>query len=112
MSTLKDTLEDPILSEIVRVVMLFAQKLSGKEYYNYQQLIGETILRHVIAQTMEDITILLSRQSGKSTITGEVTSAMLVVLPVLAGVYGDKYKIWNPELNNEKGDWDYPMKRF
>ncbi|MEK6860383.1 MAG: LAGLIDADG family homing endonuclease [Nanoarchaeota archaeon] len=62
---LKQILDDPQLNEISKIVMIFAQKLSGKIYYPYQQIIGENIVKHVIAQTMEDLTVLLSRQSGK-----------------------------------------------
>jgi hypothetical protein len=89
--TLQETLNDPILNEIAEMVIMFCSKLSGKTYYPYQEIIGKNILKHVIAQTGEDISVLLSRQSGKSVINGEMTAGAMVILPELAKVYKKEY---------------------
>jgi hypothetical protein len=100
---IRKRLSNPVIETVVNVVMGFAQKLSGKTYYPYQSIIGANIIRHTVAKSTLDLTVLLSRQSGKSTINSEVTAAMMVILPELAKAFGGECSTLQRFATNYKG---------
>lgn len=64
--------------------MVFTKALTGLQLYEYQIEPARRIVRSVITNDGEEITLLFSRQSGKTEILGNIIPALLVILPKLA----------------------------
>lgn len=87
------------IDDLVDKTVLFMHELVGFELYPYQVEVARRIIESVITNDGEEITILMSRQSGKSETVADVVAALLVLLPKLAELF--------PELLGKfkKGFW-------
>lgn len=68
-------------------IIEFGKILTGIEIYGYQYLIAFRIIHSVLTNDGEAITMLLSRQSGKSEVLSFTASTLLVITPILAKIF-------------------------
>jgi hypothetical protein len=74
-------------SEIVKLVIQFAQLLSGFTFYKYEREYAERIVLSLITDDGETITGLFCRQSGKSFTSGIICPSVCIILPLFAQAY-------------------------
>jgi hypothetical protein len=67
----------------------FGKILTGMPLYSYQEEMAYAIIHHVISFENEVITMLLSRQSGKSETLAFVINTLSTILPALAKIIPD-----------------------
>ena len=79
-----DPSSQAFIDDLVDKTVLFMHALVGHDLYPYQVEVARRIIESVIANDGEEITILMSRQSGKSETVADVVAALLVLLPQLA----------------------------
>lgn len=74
------------VDKLVDDIMTFLHALVGHELHPYQIEPARRMIESVIINDGEEITILMSRQSGKSETVADVVAALLVLLPKLAAM--------------------------
>lgn len=72
---------------VVEGMMKFGKALTGVQLYSYQEVIAYRIFYSVITMEGAVITVLLSRQSGKTEALAFVINTMAVIMPVLAKLF-------------------------
>lgn len=82
---------------IVKIVLKFAEILSGYKFYDYQTEFAKRIVLSLISDDGETITGLFARQSGKSFTTSKIIPACVILLPLLAE-YFEKFNITDSRL--------------
>lgn len=75
------------LIDIIDKCYRFIQGFTGVNYYPYQKEVICRVLESVIIGDGEEITVLQSRQSGKSEALSGVCAGMMVLFPLLAKIY-------------------------
>jgi len=66
----------------------FAQKLAEKKFYSYQIKVAEILIKAALTGEEDDVTILISRQAGKTEVVADVSATLALLLPKFAGQYG------------------------
>lgn len=89
---LKKLSYDPHL--LTSQIMTFGKLLTGLPLYGYQEMTAYRIIYSIIALEGETLTMLFSRQSGKTETLAFVVDTLCVILPVLAKIF--------PELDQFK----------
>ncbi len=84
---------DPDTAEFVHELVIklvhFVEVFCDVRLYPYQKDIAYRIIESVIIGDGEEITVIATRQSGKSEVLANVLAGLMVVLPKLAFVYPD-----------------------
>lgn len=76
---------DPIF--LTEKIIEFGRMLTGIEIYGYQYDIAFRIIHAVVVNDGESITMLLSRQSGKTEVLSFTSVTLLVLMPVLGKMF-------------------------
>jgi hypothetical protein len=79
-----DPRSQAFIDDLVERTILFMHELIGHQLFPYQVTVARRMIESVLANDGEEITILMSRQSGKSETVADVVAALLVLLPKLA----------------------------
>lgn len=79
-----DARSQAFVDDLVEKIIVFMHELVGHELYPYQITAARRIIESVVVNDGEELTILMSRQSGKSETVADVVAALLVLLPKLA----------------------------
>ena len=72
--------------EIVNKVFTFCEYLSNTKLFPYQSQFAKRLIRSILENDGEELSCLMSRQSGKSHTVGIVVSGCAVILPILANM--------------------------
>lgn len=89
------------IDDLVKIILKFAEILSGFSFYGYQWEFGYRIIYSLLNDDGAIITGLFARQSGKSFTTARIIPAATILLPLLAELY-DKFQIDNKVAKNIK----------
>ena len=76
---------DPVF--ITEKIITFGEMLTGISIYGYQHQIAFRIIHSVLVNDGESITMLLSRQSGKTEVLSFVSCTLLVIMPILGKMF-------------------------
>lgn len=89
------------IDDIVKIVLKFAEILSGFSFYSYQWEFGYRIIYSLVNDDGAIITGLFARQSGKSFTTARIIPAATILLPLLAELF-EKFQIESKVAKNIK----------
>lgn len=94
-----DELSQEFVDSLVAKIMVFMFELIGFELFDYQRIMAARIIESVITNDGEIVTMLCSRQSGKTESVADAVAVLMILLPRLAPMY--------PELLGkfERGFW-------
>lgn len=88
------------LSAVVNRVVVLAQMLSEKKFYDYQIELCARIVESLLLHDGEVLTILMARQMGKTECIGSISAAIAVIFPTLAKQYPND---WRLNLTDDQG---------
>jgi hypothetical protein len=80
---------DEDLYKLATLVLTFSEQLCGIHLYEYQQDAARGVIYSLLREDAEEITMLFSRQSGKTEVLGDLVVGCLVLLPILAAHLND-----------------------
>ena len=72
---------------LVKKLVLFTEEFCDVELFPYQLPIAYRAIESIVIGDGEELTLIATRQSGKSEVLSNVMAAMMVILPKLAKVY-------------------------
>ena len=75
------------VDQLVTKLVLFTEQFCDVEFFPYQIPIAYRIIESIVLGDGEEITLIATRQSGKSEVLSNVLAAQMVILPKLAKVY-------------------------
>jgi hypothetical protein len=87
------------VDQLVLKLILFTEEFCDVKFFPYQIPIAYRIIESIVLGDGEEMTLVATRQSGKSEVLSNVMAAMMVILPKLAKVY----PTWLGKF--EKGFW-------
>jgi len=87
------------VDQLVTKLVLFTEQFCNVELFPYQIPIAYRIIESIVLGDGEELTLIATRQSGKSEVLSNVLAAQMVILPKLAKVY----PTWLSKF--EKGFW-------
>lgn len=112
---MSDVLEDELLTEdlaeeldetsaefvdqLVTKLVLFTEQFCDVELFPYQIPIAYRMIESIVLGDGEEMTLVATRQSGKSEVVSNVLASMMVILPKLSTIY----PTWLSKF--EKGFW-------
>lgn len=85
--------------ELVNKLVLFTEQFCDVQFFPYQVPIAYRLIESIVLGDGEELTLIATRQSGKSEVLSAVIAAMMVILPKLAPVY----PVWLEKFS--KGFW-------
>lgn len=74
-------------------IMTFIEYVSGVEFYSYQRRISLRVVESLLLNDGANISVLLSRQSGKSEVMADTALGLTIILPVLARTFPDDERL-------------------
>lgn len=85
--TAEDMALVPMVVDVVYgLANVLAKRSAGVTLYPYQEAFGRRFIESVVLNDGDEITALFSRQSGKTETVADVVAAMMILLPLLAGL--------------------------
>ena len=84
---------------LVKRILIFTEEFCDVEFFPYQIPIAYRLIESVILGDGDELTVIATRQSGKSEVMSAVMASLMVILPKLAPVY----PTWLDKF--EKGFW-------
>jgi Terminase RNaseH-like domain len=84
-----DRLSEGFIEQLVERLILATEEFCDVKFYPYQLPIAQGIIRSIVLGDGEEITLIASRQSGKSEVLSNVIASLMVWLPNLAPVFPD-----------------------
>lgn len=87
------------LDNLVKRLIIFTEEFCDVELFPYQVPIAYRLIESIVIGDGEEITVVATRQSGKSEVLSNVCASLMVILPKLAKVY----PTWLGKF--EKGFW-------
>jgi len=87
------------VDQLVTKLVLFTEQFCNVQLFPYQIPIAYRIIESIVLGDGEELTLVATRQSGKSEVLSNVLAAQMVILPKLAKVY----PTWLSKF--EKGFW-------
>ena len=75
------------VDQLIRRTIVFCEELWGKEFRPYQRTMAYRIIESLILNDAEEITGLMSRQSGKSEVVATTLAGCMILFPILAKTY-------------------------
>ena len=75
------------VDELVKRIIVFTEEFCDVELFPYQVPIAYRLIESVILGDGEEMTVVATRQSGKSEVLSNVMASLMVILPKLAKVY-------------------------
>lgn len=82
-----DETSSEFIDHLVKKLILFTEEFCDIEFFPYQVPIAYRFIESIILGDGEELTLIATRQSGKSEVVSNVLAAMMVILPKLATVY-------------------------
>lgn len=87
------------VDQLVLKLILFTEEFCNVKLFPYQVPIAYRIIESIVLGDGEEVTLIATRQSGKSEVLSNVMASMMVILPKLSKVY----PTWLGKF--EKGFW-------
>ena len=87
------------IDQLVKRIIIFTEEFCDIEFFPYQIPIAYRIVESVVLGDGDELTVVATRQSGKSEVLSAVMAGMMVILPKLAPIY----PTWLEKFN--KGFW-------
>ena len=75
------------LDNLVKRLIIFTEEFCDVEFFPYQVPIAYRLIESIVIGDGEEITVVATRQSGKSEVLSNVCASLMVILPKLAKVY-------------------------
>jgi hypothetical protein len=75
------------VKDIIQKMCIFAKTLSGVPLHPYQLEFQKRAFESVLKNDGEELTLLISRQAGKTEVIAQTINAFLVLMPLLADVF-------------------------
>ena len=75
------------VEQLVTKLVLFTEQFCDIEFFPYQIPIAYRVIESIVLGDGEEITLVATRQSGKSEVISNVLASMMVILPKLSAVY-------------------------
>ena len=75
------------IDTLVKRLLVFTEEFCNIEFFPYQIPIAYRLIESVVIGDGEEITIIATRQSGKSEVLSNVAASMMVILPKLSSIY-------------------------
>lgn len=75
------------VDQLVTKLVLFTEQFCDVEFFPYQIPIAYRVIESIVIGDGEEITLVATRQSGKSEVISNVLASMMVILPKLAPIY-------------------------
>jgi len=82
-----DETSSEFLDTLVKKLILFVEEFCDVTLFPYQVPIAYRIIESIVLGDGEEITVVATRQSGKSEVLSNVLAGMMVILPKLAPIY-------------------------
>ena len=82
-----DETSSEFIDLLVKKLVLFTEQFCDVELFPYQLPIAYRAIESIVIGDGEELTLIATRQSGKSEVISNVMAAMMVILPKLAKVY-------------------------
>jgi hypothetical protein len=79
-------LKQDVIDDLVSRCVLFTEELAGHRFFRYQRVISARIIESIVTNDGETITVLISRQAGKTETVANTLSALMILLPRLAKI--------------------------
>lgn len=101
----EDTVEEldetsaEFVDQLVQKLVVFTEQFCNVQLFPYQIPIAYRVIESIVLGDGEEITLVATRQSGKSEVVSNVMASMMVILPKLSKVY----PTWLSKF--EKGFW-------
>ena len=87
------------VTELCTKLVAFTEEFCAVEFFPYQVPIAYRFIESVVVGDGEELTLIATRQSGKSEVLSNVIASMMVILPKLAKIY----PLWLSKFS--KGFW-------
>lgn len=84
-----DPTSQELVDSIVAKTLAFTEELIGHQLFPYQRRSAARIIESIIINDGESITLLQSRQSGKTETVADTVAGLMILLPRLAKVFPD-----------------------
>jgi len=94
-----DEASTAFVDELVKKLLLFTEEFCDITFFPYQVPIAYRFIESIVVGDGEEITLIATRQSGKSEVLSNVVAALMVILPKLSSVY----PLWLDKF--DKGFW-------
>jgi hypothetical protein len=78
--------DEALVEELVEIHWQFARAYTGIELQPFQEDFGRAMLRSIVGNRGDELTGLISRQSGKTELMADMIVAIMVLLPRLARI--------------------------
>jgi len=75
------------LDNLVKRLLVFTEEFCDVTFFPYQVPIAYRIIESIVLGDGEELTVVATRQSGKSEVLSAVLGAMMVILPKLSPIY-------------------------
>lgn len=82
-----DELSTEFIDTLVKRLILFTEEFCDVKFFPYQVPIAYRIIESIVLGDGEELSLIATRQSGKSEVISNVIASMMVILPKLASVY-------------------------
>ena len=82
-----DDTSSEFVDSLVKRLLVFTEEFSNVTFFPYQIPIAYRIIESIVIGDGEEITVIATRQSGKSEVMSAVLASMMVILPKLSKVY-------------------------
>lgn len=87
------------VDQLVKKLVVFTEQFCNVQLFPYQIPIAYRVIESIVLGDGEEITLVATRQSGKSEVISNVLASMMVILPKLSKIY----PTWLSKF--EKGFW-------
>jgi len=87
------------VDELCKKLVLFTEEFCDITFFPYQVPIAYRLIESIVIGDGEELTLIATRQSGKSEVLSNVIASLMVILPKLSKVY----PLWLSKFN--KGFW-------
>ena len=94
-----DETSQEFIDQLVLKLILFTEEFCNVTFFPYQVPIAYRVIESIVIGDGEELTLVATRQSGKSEVLSNVLASMMVILPKLSKVY----PTWLGKF--EKGFW-------
>jgi len=99
-----DARSQAFIDDVVDKIVTLMHALMGHELHPYQITPARRMIESVLINDGEEITILMSRQSGKSETVADVVAVLMVILPKLVSMFPlERYpELVDPEIGKHR----------
>ena len=84
-----DQFSQEFIDEIVAKILVFTEELVGHDFFPYQRQVAARMVESIVINDGATVTVLQSRQSGKTEVLANCLAACMILLPRLAKLFPD-----------------------